>query len=30
MHFYGDELLFTDNEEEAKHFADLEGKSCGI
>lgn len=29
MHFYGDELLFTDNEEEAKHFADLEGKSCG-
>jgi hypothetical protein len=24
MHFYGDELLFTDNEEEAKHFMYLE------
>lgn len=26
MHFYGDELLFTDNEEEAKHFMYLEKK----
>jgi replicative DNA helicase len=24
MHFYGDELLFTDNEEEAKHYMYLE------
>ena len=30
MHFYGDELLFTDNEEEAKHFMYLESQSCGI
>ncbi len=31
MHFYGDELLFTDNEEEAKHFMYLEQEpSCGI
>lgn len=29
MHFYGDELLFTDNEEEAKHFMYLESQSCG-
>jgi hypothetical protein len=30
MHFYGDELLFTDNEEEAKHFMYLEQEPCGI
>lgn len=30
MHFYGDELLFTDDEKEAKHFAKLEEQSCGI
>ena len=29
-YFYGDELLFTDNEEEAKHFMYLESQSCGI
>jgi replicative DNA helicase len=29
MHFYGDELLFTDNEEEAKHFMYLEQEPCG-
>ena len=27
MHFYGDELLFTDNEEEAKHYTFLEQES---
>jgi replicative DNA helicase len=31
MHFYGDELLFTDNKEEAEHFMHLEQEpSCGI
>lgn len=29
MHFYGDELLFTDNEDEAKHFMALENQQCG-
>lgn len=29
MHFYGDELLFTDNEEEAQHFMALENQQCG-
>lgn len=29
MHFYGDELLFTDDEEQAKHFMALENRSCG-
>jgi hypothetical protein len=29
MHFYGDELLFTDDEEQAKHFMFLEEQADG-
>jgi hypothetical protein len=29
MHFYGDELLFTDNEEEAQKLMALENQQCG-
>jgi hypothetical protein len=29
MHFYGDELLFTDDKEEAEHFMYLEQEPCG-